>query len=129
MKPKQTGTLAVGLLVVSIALGLYLWRHITHTRADSEVAGRMQSYTCPHCDKAFEISVAEATAMRRNNGDVSCPYCGKGGTRKDNVAVDMNGPRQAAPPENEGDSADDGHMDRDRPHQAPAAGRTPKTGK
>ena len=129
MKSRQTGALAVGLLVISIALGFYLWRQITHTRADSEVAGRMQSYTCSHCNKAFEISVAEATAMRRNAGDVLCPHCGKGGTRKDDVAIDMSGLRQATPPENEEDSAGDGQMDREKPRQAPAAGRAPKAGK
>jgi len=128
MKSRQTGALAVGLLVISIALGFYLWWQITHTRADFEVAGRMQSYTCSHCNKAFEITVGEATAMRRNTGDVLCPHCGKGGTRKDDVVVDMGGIRQAAPAKNEEDSADEGHMDRQRPRQAPVAGRTPKAG-
>ncbi len=129
MKPRQTAVLAVCLLVLSVGLGGFFWRHITHTRSDSDVADQMQSYTCSHCNKSFEISVGEAAAMRRSSGDVLCPYCNQGDTRKDNVVIDMGGQREAEPATEEEDSEEVGREDRPRPRPVPAAGRTPKAGR
>lgn len=73
---------------------------------DSSLAGIRESHTCPHCGHAFMLSIDEARAMRRSQGDIVCPKCGKAGAFKDAAMVGTELVRDAAPPDEDQEDED-----------------------
>lgn len=98
---KKVGLIAV--LVVLCGVSAYMWMSSSGTETDTAIAGIKETYKCSECDKQFELTVAQATAMlRTSRHEIVCPYCDGGGAEREGDLVSMLGGFPAG-----GGSADD----------------------
>lgn len=99
----------LGAFVVLVALVVYLWSFVMEPQIDQSIAQIEEAHTCPHCGHVFQITVAEATRMRRAHGNIVCPACGKLGAEK-NDAQPFTEVLPPSPPDDTGQDAsnDDG---------------------
>lgn len=89
----------VGIVVLLAGVAAYVWA----TREGTEVDPQLQvkfNYTCIHCQHSFEMTAADEAIMKRNNGGVVCPNCGKT-QEPDEARTDSGTFREIPVPENE----------------------------
>ena len=82
------------ILVLGLGVSIYMWSTVGmgEDQGDQTVAQKMMDFTCPSCKKTFQLSVADAGAIRRaNNGEIICQECGAAGAQKNDVEVVMSG--------------------------------------
>ncbi|MBN2559309.1 MAG: hypothetical protein JXQ75_00060 [Phycisphaerae bacterium] len=88
------GIVVIVVLVVLVGASVFMWvsRSGGDKGADQSVMGMMQTFTCLKCGGTFDMSVAEASAMRRaHDGHIYCPLCGAEDPEKEGVVVRMGG--------------------------------------
>ncbi len=85
--------IVVGVIVLLVLAGVsgYYWSSRSNSEIDAAIARKSESYTCPHCGFAFELSVEDATAMLRSNQGILCPQCGRSDAEKARVEVAIGG--------------------------------------
>jgi len=93
--PVQKAIVACCLIVGVGAAGVYWTSRLSRSEVDESVAAFRDSYLCPYCNHAFSLSTADATAQRRERGDIICPKCGKLGCGKETA---MYGGELRVPP-------------------------------
>lgn len=86
MKDKKMIAMIV-ILVVGVGVSAYLWTAGAEDTADTRVQTMMMDYKCKACGADFSMSVDEASAMRRNRGDIYCPHCGQNSSMKKDVKI------------------------------------------
>jgi hypothetical protein len=71
-------------LVVLAAAGSMIVFSLRSLQSDVDVtvARTIEEHRCMHCGHLFNLTIAEATAMRRQHGDILCPVCGKAGAER-----------------------------------------------
>jgi hypothetical protein len=92
MAPKKI--IAGVILVIGLAVSVYLWSTVGmgEDQGDQKVAQQLMNFTCPSCKKTFQLTVADAGAIRRaNNGEIVCQECGAAGAQKNDVEVVVSG--------------------------------------
>lgn len=63
----------------------------TRTDVDSSISQIREDHACGRCSHVFALTIGEAAAMRRADGDITCPKCGhRGATKQSSLsAADM----------------------------------------
>ncbi len=82
------------MLVVGLGISIYMWTAVGvgADTGDKSVGAKMQKFTCAKCKNTFEMTVAEAGAMRRSHdGQIICPACGADGAQKHDTVVSLGG--------------------------------------
>ncbi len=90
MKSKQVVLGAI--LVVLVGISVFVWKSVgMSAEGDQTVMAMKQKFTCGSCKADFELSVAEAAAMRQNNeGNIVCPACSHAGAEKQGAIVNLS---------------------------------------
>ncbi len=77
-------TIVAVVVTTGICVGaVYVTGSRIEADVDPTIAQLTEQHTCPHCGNVFDLSISEATAMRRQHGEIVCPKCGKLGARKE----------------------------------------------
>ena len=101
------------ILIVAAFVGLcagavtFVTVRTNRTEIDSSVADVRERHTCPYCGNQFLLSVSQAVSMRRSNGGIVCPRCGKKGATKDDAlaSTDLVRPNTQIDQENDDENA------------------------
>ena len=104
----------LALLFIGVFAGAvtYITIRTSRTEIDPVVADVKESHTCPHCGFRFMLSISEAVSMRRSQGDIVCPKCGKSGAMKDDALASTDLVRDTSAVDK---SDDDGDADSSQP--------------
>lgn len=105
-----------GILVVLIGISIYMWT----TKAEVEYDPRLQALgaekqKCPHCEHEFELTLDEQRDMLRHRGDIFCPNCGEGGSRRTDVQVSFGAQPNPFVDDDEGEDETEVEEDEDAP--------------
>lgn len=73
----------VALLVVLACGAVVVTIRAIRTDVDDSIAQVHQNYTCPQCGFRFPLTISDAAAMRRSQGDIICPKCRNPGALTD----------------------------------------------
>ncbi len=94
MNKKKQMIVAGLILVAGLSASVYLWVTVGfgEDKGDATVAGQMLTFTCKQCKKTFNMTVADAGAMRRTHeGQIICPECHAAGAQKHDVRIVVSG--------------------------------------
>lgn len=75
--------LIVVLFLIAGGISFYAYVSNKKSSVDVAVSERSEEYTCPHCGGVFNLTIAEATQMRRSQGAIVCKQCGEKGASKE----------------------------------------------
>jgi len=106
---------SVATIAVAAAIVVIVMQASDAPAVDGSVANVMQSYTCAKCGNKFDLSVADAAAMKRSGGEVLCPGCGEGGAAKDDVTINFGAPLSRIETPEEEESDDSAVANEDKP--------------